>query len=516
MKKESPNPGKELYKELRKWTWEDLWTQEVPRFDAAAPRERVERVGLIRALGVVALESGTPEQRKQTRQWLLALLQDPEEKVRRYAIAALPKIGAGAEGEEALLSVLTAETGAREKTYLGRTLDKIGGAATLEKLRQTGGLPVQTEQKVKAHVARKEQPGAVRLEPVITDIQRLRVHLRGRKGLEAFVREEWSEHAVLRKKFKLLEMSDGLVALAPLEPFSLGELYQLRCFGSIGLVLGAVPPGVEDETELLAGAITSPLARSLFQSLTEGTVRYRLEFVDQGARRGLVQEVANRVYIRCPEILNDAKQAPWAVDIHETKAGNSVELRPRISPDPRYLYRVDDIPAASHPPLASSMARLAGRQELEVVWDPFCGSGLELIESALLGGVTRLVGTDLDEKATGIARSNIAAANLEGVASRIACRDFRSYQGVEGLGLESVSLILTNPPLGRRVRIPDMRGLFSDLFRVAAETLRPGGRLVFANPLKLESPDPRLKWEFRKSVDLGGFECRLEKWVKKS
>jgi len=59
-----------------------------------------------------------------------------------------------------------------------------------------------------------------------------------------------------------------------------------------------------------------------------------------------------------------------------------------------------------------------------------------------------------------------------------------------------------------------MRGLFRDLFAVAAEVLKPGGRLVFANPLRIEPLDPSLKLKYRQVIDLGGFDCRLEMYLK--
>jgi hypothetical protein len=70
--------------------------------------------------------------------------------------------------------------------------------------------------------------------------------------------------------------------------------------------------------------------------------------------------------------------------------------------------------------------------------------------------------------------------------------------------------------MGRRIRVRDMRGLFGDLFAVAAAALKPGGRLVFANPLRIEPPDPSLKLKYRKVIDLGGFNCRLEMYLKLS
>jgi hypothetical protein len=44
--------------------------------------------------------------------------------------------------------------------------------------------------------------------------------------------------------------------------------------------------------------------------------------------------------------------------------------------------------------------------------------------------------------------------------------------------------------------------------------LKPGGRLVFPNPLRIEPIDPSLKLQYRKVIDLGGFDCRLEMYLK--
>ena len=67
------------------------------------------------------------------------------------------------------------------------------------------------------------------------------------------------------------------------------------------------------------------------------------------------------------------------------------------------------------------MARLAGTMENEIVWDPFCGSGVELVERAMLGGVRELHGTDLSEPALDFARKNLAAAGLGAVTAKLAC-----------------------------------------------------------------------------------------------
>jgi 23S rRNA G2445 N2-methylase RlmL len=264
----------------------------------------------------------------------------------------------------------------------------------------------------------------------------------------------------------------------------------------------------------LASLVVSPNARRIMETFTEGPVRYRLDFVAKGHQRGAVREIANRAYALCPRILNDARMALWAMDIHSTGSGESLELRPRWSPDPRFAYRRRDVPAASHPSLASSMAWLAGRVSDETVWDPFCGSGLELIERALRGGVSRIYGTDLSAEALEIARENFSASGAGPASLNFHCCDFRDWAKVKGLQPGSVGLIITNPPMGQRVPVPDLRGLISDLLEVAAVVLRPGGRLIFANPIRSGISHPRLRRTFRQTVDMGGFDCRLEVHVK--
>ena len=517
MKKNTINLAKEVYKQLRTESWESLWEREVPLFDVGNPEERLARVGLVRAMGVVALEKATQEQRLQTREWLTSLLQDPEEKIRRYAMNALPKLGGGTESEKAVLELLDQPAGEREVKNLSQTLSKIGGEATLEKLEalhDENEALHQAEQKVKAQLARKEEPASIKLDAKIKETKRLRIHLRTRRGMETFVRDELLAHPKLKSRFKIVRTSPGCVALSALRPFTLADVYELRTFGSITFVLGVVAKNEVNHTEAMAKIIASEQTQLLCHKLTEGQPRYRLQFMRANVPPRKVQAIANAAFALCPDLLNDPRKSPWAIEVYPEKVGQSVELRPRISPDPRFTYRVDDVPASTHPPLAAAMAQLAGSQENESIWDPFCGSALELIERTRLGGVDSIIASDRDEDAVAVARLNFESAGIDSGMVALHRGSFRNYEKVTGIAPRSISLILANPPLGRRVRIEDLQGLIKEFFQVASDTLRPGGRLVFINPLKLDSHDPTLKLEARHLVDIGGFDCRVEKWVK--
>ena len=513
----------DLYKQLRDLPKERLWSEEVVRFDAASPRARMERVAVIRAVGMIFGRFGTEEEKRKVREWLITLLDDPQEKIRRYAAAALPKIGAGEEGESRMLALLRTTGGEREQRHIGRALEKVGGAATIA-LAGEGILPSLTEQKVKAGLARREQPAAIDLEASLPVEGTLLIHLRCRRGLENFVKSEAAEKLRPHEGFRIGAVRPGCVTIHAEHEFPLAALYRLRCFATVGFHLGTIPDDNNPAwAESLASLIASPRARDLMKSATEGVPRYRLDFTERGHQRGSIRRVVERAYELEPEILNDSRKAPWSVDVIPTSGGEkgrrelSVELRPRLYPDPRLAYRQDDIPAASHPPLAACMVRLAGHTPNEVVWDPFCGSGLELVERGLLGGVKVLHGTDLDPKAAEVARANITASMLSGVQSTIAACDFREALkpgNRTGIAPGSVTLMITNPPLGRRVRVKDMQGLFADLYRAASLALKPGGRLVLANPLRTGPTDPLLKLEYRHAIDMGGFDCRLEMYRK--
>ena len=516
MTSKEKNPGKELYKQLRALSCDQLWTVEVPRFNRAAPPERMERVAVIRAVSVVFSESGTVQQKAAARLWVRPLLQDPNEKVRRYATAAMTKLGVGPGEEAELLALLQNASGDREKKSVGQALAKIGGAATLQAMGDhADGLLLATEQKVKARIARSESPSTVRLDRMLTGFTGLRIHLRGRRGLEQIVLREVEDYIRAHGKFRVFGVRTGLVALTPVAPFSLADIYSLRCFGTVGFVLGTVDQANEtDPVGTLASIITSPPSRQLFQALTDGAIRYRLEFVDKGHQRGAVRLVTQRVYEFCPEILNDPSSAPWSVSVFPAGREDSVELMPNLTPDPRLYFRLEDVPAASHPPLAAAMARLAGPMANEIVWDPFCGSGLELIERALLGGVRNVFGTDLSAEAIGISQRNFAAAKVKSTVAQFAQADFHDFANVRGLGPNTATLILTNPPMGRRIQLNDLRGLITDLFSIAATVLRPGGRLAFANPLRIENIPCSLHLEYSQVVDMNGFDCRLELYRK--
>lgn len=482
-------------------------------FPTLSPDRQRAEAGLIRAIGAIFGQHGTPEEKSWARAWLLPLLRHPEEKIRRYAILALPKLDSGPTEEIALLHLLERDPGPRERAHLTAALEKFGANTTLHWLRlHPHTLPLDPA-RLQANAARTTHPSGPELDRTLDPFPALRIHLRCRRGLEPFLRTELTLTPDLTRHFSFLSSHPGLCSLRAHRPFALRHLLTSRCCSSFSFVLGLLPPSpLPPDPQALAHLITSPTARRILSALHPGTPRYRIETGSVPNPTPWLRQVTTSAHHLWPDLLNDPRQAPWFIELHPEKPGISVELRPRFPTDPRFTYRVADHPAASHPPLAAALARWATSDASpDHVWDPFCGSGLELIERARLGRVASLHGTDLDPAALQACRLNLAAAGCDQFPVRLAACDFRDL-ATAGISPASLTLILTNPPLGRRLRIPGLRQLIHDLFHIATITLRPGGRLILANPIRLTSSPPGLTLVERRWADLGGFLCRLEHW----
>lgn len=514
MSQSSPDLLKKHFQQLRKCSCEHLWNLEVPRFNQASPKERMLQVSLIRAIGVVFSESGTELQKSFARKWLRSLLEDSQEKIRRYAIQALPKIGATKEEETALLKILRTTHSEREKQTLTATLEHVGGSASLEAKKEgvLGGSS-RTQLRLEANIAREEAASAILFEKNLRDLTDITIHLHCRKGLQEILREEIQFVPRAQSKFRVTAVFPEQVALTPTTAFCLQDLLRFRTSGTLAFALGHLDSSdKEPPVEALADLISSSACVRLLKSLTRGPLRYRLEFLFDSARGHGVKALGEALYARNPALLNDPRNAPWEIQIFRAQKQYSVELTPKLRPDPRFAYRTGDVPAASHPPIAAALARVASLQKGEIVWDPFCGSGLELVECALLGGVSRVFGTDLAPDALETTRANLRSALTPSPQTTLACLDFRDHAQLSEL--RNLSLVITNPPLGKRVRIPNLTRLIEELFNAAAATLKPGGRLVFINPVDLRPKGHSLQLRFRQKIDLGGFFCHLEKYEK--
>jgi putative RNA methylase family UPF0020 len=300
---------------------------------------------------------------------------------------------------------------------------------------------------------------------------------------------------------------DAAVELVLAGPWQ--TLFAARLWITAGIRVPRGPsarPQAEREQGDLGAAIVDALvaARPLLAAWTRGPIRWRLE-LPEGKQRAVVWRVARDVAARAPELVNDPTQTTW--DVLVPADAGVLELVPRRIIDPRFAYRVADIPAASHPTVAAALARVAEARPDDRVWDPFVGSGLELVERAKLGPFRWLAGTDLAKPALAAAHANLDAA---GISAALELGDSRAAAGER-----DVDLVITNPPLGSRVQV-DAAALLVDVLPVIARRLVPRGRLVWLTPAPKRTTPIAQGLGLRRSrslaIDLGGVRAHLERW----
>ncbi|MCH9680996.1 MAG: methyltransferase [Deltaproteobacteria bacterium] len=284
---------------------------------------------------------------------------------------------------------------------------------------------------------------------------------------------------------------------------TLAQLYRVRSFVDVALSF-PLPDGATVVDRVLAGLDHPELVAAL-QAWTAGPIRFRLAFA-QGRRRAAVWTVAKTLAERGSALVNDSRAVAWTIEVDEQHG--RLWCVPKGA-DPRFRYRLADVPAATHPTLAALMAWVGRPQPGEVVWDPFCGTGTELIECATVSTGLHLWGTEVEAEALAGARRNVAAAGIESASLQLvhgSALDTRPRH--EGRG---VSLILSNPPMGRRVMVEGrgMRRLLDDFVAHAARLLHPGGRVVWLSPApRATAASARhlgLHVEDLDVIDMGGF-----------
>jgi 23S rRNA G2445 N2-methylase RlmL len=462
------------------------------------------RARLVRWLGE-HLE--TPAEGEQLLPLFFQLLADEDPKTRRHAALALGRVRSRPEVEEALLAAWPRETRVEHQRALAVSLGKVGGPRTLALLAgiettdpELSKALEQARLLVRRNFTRLAEAG--QLELTAAPPHPLRFHLHCRHGLEQLLAEQ------LETSWQAKVAGPGLVEAWLRGPLS--APLDCRLMSECGFPLAPERLGADEDVDAaLVRALTMPAAQEIVATFTRGPVRYRLAWEGQGQRRAAILRAARRLGDVRPDWINDPSQRLWEVIASEQARAVSVELRPHIE-DHRFAYRVALVPAASHPPLAAALAAVAGPRPDDVVWDPFVGAGTELVERARRGPYRTLLGTDLDAEAVSAAQTNLAAAR---VRARLwvgdACQE--TPQGV--------TLIITNPPMGRRVlRQADLGTLLDRFVDHAARVLVPGGRLVWISPLgrrtAARARAAGLALAFTQRVDMGGFWAEIQQLVR--
>jgi 23S rRNA G2445 N2-methylase RlmL len=465
-----------------------------------------ERPRLIRLIGKLArTEEGT-----ELRALLFTLLTDDEAAVRRQAIAALGRIG-GDDVVDALARAARRETKPEHlrslAEALGRSHDPKARAALDEIAARANTLPPDPQlgrRLIEANVIMARvaaRAGATSIDLDAPPPRPVTVWLHVRRGLEELLLRELDSSSSPRID------SPGLVTAILRGPLSM--FASARIAMRFGFPLKQATVGRTDDLGgSVARTLTSGEALQVLTSFTRGKpIRYRIEWLGGGRHRASNLRIAEAVARQRPELVNDPRDSTWEaiVDAHDDLV--AIELWPRGLKDERFSYRRALLPAGSHPTIAAALARAAEVEDRDVVWDPFVGSATELIECAMLAPKARLFGSDVEPRAIAAATANLAAAGLR---AELAVGDAVSHRP-----RVAPTLIITNPPMGRRVLERRALGeLFYGLISRAAQLLAKDGRMVWLSPLPRDTAmfanRAGLAVTMRRRVDMGGFWAELQ------
>jgi hypothetical protein len=329
--------------------------------------------------------------------------------------------------------------------------------------------------------------------------------LRCRAGFEEILREELEERL---GALGPVRVERGVVTFAG--AFPLAALGAVRTASEIEAVLPLAVAPRESAPAKLAAAVAetvAPWLRPLFAVSEASTAlpRMRIAFARRDGR-GRAEIFALAEALGKHGIVSDGRNAPVSLVFERSAAeGVAVAITLHALGESRFSYRVADVPAASHPTVAAALVRASRPQPDDVVWDPFCGSALELRERVEAGPYVSLHGTDRERRAI-----DAALANTVGVARiSLVVEDACTARPPK------VTAIVTNPPLGRRVQ--DAEGITKLLVRFlahAATVLAPGGRLVWLSPAPRATREAAaaagLRLRTARAVDLGGIAVELQ------
>ena len=475
----------------------------VARADAAVRPARGRLARLVGRLGAAASDVAAAD---EARRWLVSALSDADPKTRHAAARALGKLrpaDAAARGalERALLEAW--DKGSEEdRRALADALGKVGSSAARERLASaaTASLPAKRAAIMIDRGTARETPGSIDLSRSPASAINIRFH--SRSGLEGILRDE------LGDAWRPRVAGSGIVDARLEGP--LAKAASIRTASHLGFPLDPVQMRPdEDLADAIVRAILEPRSLAILRAFTDsgtpgGPIRFRLAWTHGGHRRALAWRCAELVSAATKELVNDPTASTWEIVVDDLRDRVAIELLPRGFEDERFRYRGMTVPASSHPTIAAALARLVPPHADDVVWDPFAGAGAELVERARLGPYRALIGTDTEQAAIDAATANLAAAGIRD--AKLAVADAATYEP------GATTLIITNPPMGRRVQ----RGTHADLLERfvdhAAQVLVPGGRLVWAAPdtrLHERAQRAGLLLESAVTVDMGGFPAEL-------
>lgn len=474
----------------------------VTRCHEANPEQRVR---LARYLGRLAQGISHP----QLDEALLTLVNDAEARVARSAAVALgklPRERARQFGVEAALIEQLGRHGGAERRAIIEALGKIGegaSAVALAAVVPEGNVEAQLLDRARLRLGRSSL-ALDDADSVLLDVAFERpctVALLHRRGLSQIVERQLQTVGKSVADDPEIRMLHGYSG-------ALDQLLLARSVLLPAIVVELVPPrDVNLWAQVIVEAVTQDWVLEILERTTSTRPRLRFVVPREGHQRALLWSISERLTQCTARVLANPKAALWEVWI-ERGPRPRLLLVPKRFEDPRFSYRVREISGASHPTIAAALADLVQPSARDVIWDPFVGSGLELIECARRGAYRELIGTDNNSRSLEAAAANVRAARLERV--RLLNADARTAQ------LKGITAIVTNPPLGvRHQRDGQLGALLLDFLTNARSLLRAPARLVWLSPLPQQTAQHAQRLGFTVErlgpVDVGGLTPELQR-----
>lgn len=138
-------------------------------------------------------------------------------------------------------------------------------------------------------------------------------------------------------------------------------------------------------------------------------------------------------------------------------------------------WRKEYIPAGINPSLAYIMCVIAQLREQDILYDPFCGSGIIPITGLKYFSTKRVICSDISGSAIEKSRRNFTNAGIEQSKYKLFRSDIRDVKLVK----RNVDVIISNLPFGIRVGNHEENiELYVALEKVSQRVLRKMGRLI--------------------------------------
>ena len=434
---------------------------------------------------------------------ILPHLDAQDQRLTRYAVHALSRLDTLPESIEAKLWKILSSGETSVKKAVFETLRKAGTAKFLPELDKIN-LPaefLQASAELRLTLNRKRPMPTSSLGHQTDFKLTLPTSLECYPGLETLLAE-----ACKVQHLSVTTTKPGLVTVGSGANWK--DLWSVRLFDRLSFTCH-VPLGSAKE---LAAKTYDVLFSEILAPLTEGIVSYRLDVSVATASRDFRTNFCTEIQRLSARFQNQTQQALWQIEIEEFKSGFKVTCSPSRSADPRFKYRQQAALGASHPTIAAALVALAQCNGNDTIWDPFAGGGTELIEACLAAKPRRLLATEGNTEAQELMRQRFFELQLT-PPEIVACDAMQFHP-------KGVTKIITNPPLGRRLRNTDPLALGEKLLRHLAKESDYGVVLSWMNPSHrtlgplAEQLGLRLERNFH--VNMGGITLYMERRVKQT